>query len=215
MLPQLVSAGFQVLFHSPPGVLFTFPSRYYALSVAISYLALGGGPPCFPPDFSCPVVLWYQLCCLLFRVRGFHALWPGFPSRSTIYLKSLMLTHNPEEHAPRFGLFPFRSPLLRKSIIFFLFLRVLRCFTSPGPLLHTYVFSMWFWWFATSEFPHSDICGSMLTCSSPQLFAACHVLLRRMAPRHPPCALCSLIFFVAIFFNSKTKRLRLLLYVLL
>ena len=34
VLPQLVSAGFQVLFHSPPGVLFTFPSRYYALSVA-------------------------------------------------------------------------------------------------------------------------------------------------------------------------------------
>ena len=28
VLPQLVSAGFQVLFHSPPGVLFTFPSRY-------------------------------------------------------------------------------------------------------------------------------------------------------------------------------------------
>ena len=25
--------GFQVLFHSPPGVLFTFPSQYYALSV--------------------------------------------------------------------------------------------------------------------------------------------------------------------------------------
>ena len=33
VLPQLVSAGFQVLFHSPPGVLYTFPSRYYALSV--------------------------------------------------------------------------------------------------------------------------------------------------------------------------------------
>ena len=28
-LPLLVSIGFQVLFHSPPGVLFTFPSRYY------------------------------------------------------------------------------------------------------------------------------------------------------------------------------------------
>ena len=27
-LPQLVDTGFQVLFHSPPGVLFTFPSRY-------------------------------------------------------------------------------------------------------------------------------------------------------------------------------------------
>ena len=33
VLPQLVSAGFQVLFHSPPGVLFTVPSQYYALSV--------------------------------------------------------------------------------------------------------------------------------------------------------------------------------------
>ena len=33
VLLQLVSTGFQVLFHSPPGVLFTFPSRYYALSV--------------------------------------------------------------------------------------------------------------------------------------------------------------------------------------
>ncbi len=33
VLPQFVSTGFQVLFHSPPGVLFTFPSRYYALSV--------------------------------------------------------------------------------------------------------------------------------------------------------------------------------------
>ena len=32
-LPLLVSIRFQVLFHSPPGVLFTFPSRYYSLSV--------------------------------------------------------------------------------------------------------------------------------------------------------------------------------------
>ena len=29
----LVGTGFQVLFHSPPGVLFTFPSQYYTLSV--------------------------------------------------------------------------------------------------------------------------------------------------------------------------------------
>ena len=33
ILPQLVNTGFQVLFHSPPGVLFTFPSQYYSLSV--------------------------------------------------------------------------------------------------------------------------------------------------------------------------------------
>ena len=33
VLSVLVSSGFQVLFHSPPGVLFTFPSQYFALSV--------------------------------------------------------------------------------------------------------------------------------------------------------------------------------------
>ena len=43
-------------------------------------------------------------------------------------------------------------------------------------------------------FPHSEICGSMLACSSPQLIAAGHVLHRRMVPWHPPCALSSLIF---------------------
>ena len=38
-------------------------------------------------------------------------------------------------------------------------------------------------------FPHSDICGSRDICSSPQLFAAYHVFLRLLVPRHPPCAL--------------------------
>ena len=45
-------------------------------------------------------------------------------------------------------------------------------------------------------FPHSDICGSTLICSSPQLFAACHVLLRLPMPRHSPCALFRLNSFV-------------------
>ena len=57
-VPQLVNTGFQVLFHSPPGVLFTFPSQYYTLSVTEEYLALRGGPRSFPQGFSCPVVLW-------------------------------------------------------------------------------------------------------------------------------------------------------------
>ena len=56
-LRPLVSLRFQVLFHSPPGVLFTFPSRYYALSVAVVYLALESGLPGFKQDFSCPALL--------------------------------------------------------------------------------------------------------------------------------------------------------------
>ena len=40
-----------------------------------------------------------------------------------------------------------------------------------------------------ARFPHSEIHGSMLICSSPWLFAAYHVFLRLSVPRHPPCAL--------------------------
>ena len=38
-------------------------------------------------------------------------------------------------------------------------------------------------------FPHSEICGSKVTCTSPQLIAAYRVLLRLIWPRHPPYAL--------------------------
>ena len=38
-------------------------------------------------------------------------------------------------------------------------------------------------------FPHSDIRGSKLMCSSPRLFAAYHVFHRLPVPGHPPCAL--------------------------
>ena len=48
--------------------------------------------------------------------------------------------------------------------------------------------------FSLDEFPHSDICESMDICSSSQLFAAYHVLLRLLMPRHSPYALCSLTF---------------------
>src|ERR1044072_6837206 len=41
-------------------------------------------------------------------------------------------------------------------------------------------------------FPHSEISGSRVICTSPELIAAYHVLHRLHAPRHPPCALSSL-----------------------
>ena len=85
VLYLLVSSRFQVLFHSPPGVLFTFPSRYYSLSVTWSYLAFGDGPPFFRQDFSCPDVLRILLASSRFRLRGFHPLCLTFPGNSTIH----------------------------------------------------------------------------------------------------------------------------------
>ena len=82
VLSVLVGTGFQVLFHSPPGVLFTFPSQYFTLSVTREYLGLEGGPPGFPRDSSCPAVLWILLAVFTFRLSGYHALWPAFPYSS-------------------------------------------------------------------------------------------------------------------------------------
>ena len=48
--------------------------------------------------------------------------------------------------------------------------------------------------YCTAGFPHSDISGSTLICSSPKLFAAYHVLHRLLMPRHSPCALLRLTF---------------------
>ena len=79
VLPQFVNTGFQGLFHSPPGVLFTFPSQYYSLSVTKEYLALRGGPRLFPQGSTCLVVLWILLCNFSFRLRDFHPLWLVFP----------------------------------------------------------------------------------------------------------------------------------------
>ena len=115
VLPLLVNTGFQVLFLSPSGVLFTFPSRYYALSVNSKYLALGGGPPCFPQDFSCPAVLWYHLAILAFAYAAVTPFGPAF-QRSSAQLSSLVDGPQPQASVdPWFGLFPLRSPLLRAS----------------------------------------------------------------------------------------------------
>ena len=60
-LRPLVGTWFQVLFHSPPGVLFiTFAHATGSLSVAEEYLALDGGPPEFTPAFPRPALLGCQ-----------------------------------------------------------------------------------------------------------------------------------------------------------
>ena len=51
MLCLLVSIGFQVLFHSPPGVLFTFPSRYCSAIGHQVVFSLGGWSPLLPTRF--------------------------------------------------------------------------------------------------------------------------------------------------------------------
>ena len=131
VVPQLVNTGFQVLFHSPPGVLFTFPSQYYALSVTKEYLALGGGPPDFPQGSTCLAVLWIPLAGYRFLIQDFHPLWSDFPDCSDNESPHISWSVTPECTHSGLGSSDFARRYFRNRC-FFLFLRLLRCFSSPG-----------------------------------------------------------------------------------
>src|SRR5215469_8419544 len=132
MLLRLVSTRFQVLFHDPsPGCFSPFPHGTSPLSVTREYSGLGGGPPRFTRNFTGSVLLGNTPReAERFHLRDCHPLRPDFPDCSATPL----LYHSPlsrqrqldgpsTPHAQRlpaitrirFSLFPFRSPLLRKS----------------------------------------------------------------------------------------------------
>ena len=46
--------------------------------------------------------------------------------------------------------------------------------------------------------PHSDISGLSTACVYPELFAACHVLLRLSVPRHPSYALYNFTYVILV-----------------
>ena len=114
-LRPLVSNRFQVLFTPLTGVLFTFPSRYSSLSVDIVYLALRSGLRFFHTGF-------HVSGATLGTSRADRVLATGFSPSMTRHsnaspnLFSLTLRPVPQEDKSSwFGLFPFRSPLLRES----------------------------------------------------------------------------------------------------
>ena len=152
--------GFRFYFTPLTGVLFAFPSRYWFTIGQSGVFSLGGWSPHIQTGFhvSRPTHLSSMYA---FRLRGYHPLWLFFPEHSSKHIKT-------------FGLIRFRSPLLTESLRF-LFLRVLRCFSSPGLLLNVNIKMTGL---QPAGLPHSDICGSIRVCRSPQLFAAYHVLRR-------------------------------------
>ena len=123
-----------------------------------------------------------------------------FQTNSTRFKQSHVFSPNPRSvSSSSLGSSSFARHYSRNRF-FFLFLWVLRCFSSPRSLLIYYFTHIWInRVLPLFEFPHSDICGSIDICSSPQLIAACHVLLRFLVPRHPSYALSSLTFRFSFF----------------
>jgi hypothetical protein len=97
------------------GVFSPFPHGTGSLSVTEEYLALRSGLRRFTQNFTCSVLLRILPAASRFHLRGYHPLWLTFPGNSTIYSHTLWKSYNPDMHAYRFGLVPFRSPLLRES----------------------------------------------------------------------------------------------------
>ena len=208
-LPRLVGTRFQVLFHDPsPGCFSPFPHGTGSLSVTREYLGLGGGPPRFTRDFTGPVLLGntsgsrksfayggvtlyadafhtssatqaisYSLPDQQFRLDG-----PATP----VTQRLLAITRN------RFGLFPFRSPLLRESRLLSLPVgtEMFHFPTLPPPALCVQAGAMGH--YAQSGFPIRKSPDRCLVTDSPGLIAGSYVLHRLLVPRHPPCALINL-----------------------
>ena len=90
----------------------------------------------------------------------------------------------------------------------FLFLRVLRCFTSPGlprtTMNSSYVTAA----LPAVGFPIRTSTDQSLVGGSPWLFAATHVLHRLLKPRHPPHALSSLVTLDSSLPSSRSDGVR-------
>ena len=129
-----------------------------------------------------------------FPLRGCHTLWPRFPagSRSVRIGNSTYAVLQPRRVntsvwafpislAATFGISVIYFPAGTEMVHFPALAHTGLCIQPAVTRVHLV------------GFPHSDIPGSKPACGSPRLFAACHVLHRLLAPRHPPYALSSLI----------------------
>ena len=88
------------------------------------------------PSHKVPRVSWYsgfRSLSSLFRIRGFHPLWLAFPKPFYYISLSLLAVRTPECSHSGLGSFPF-ARRYSGNRSFFLFLWVLRCFSSPGSL---------------------------------------------------------------------------------
>ena len=138
-------------------------------------------------------VSWYSGSCSASFRFAYGALTlsgRSFQNRSAT-VRSHKCSPNPGVHALRFGLFPFRSPLLWKSHVVFSSSGYLDVSVHRVPFLTLWI-GVRIPEVCSGRFPHSEISGSMGICPSPKLFAAYHVFHRLLVPRHPPCALFSL-----------------------
>jgi hypothetical protein len=159
------------------GALFTFPSRYsstighqevfrltrWSWQIHTGFLeprATRAPSPGSPSNFAYPALTVYGTASQRLRLSD------GFITPRPVGRPAQKGPTTPNTQRPpaitraRFSLLRFRSPLLTESQFCFLFLRVLRCFTSPRYHQPPYTFRRRRHHMTGARFPHSDIPGS-------------------------------------------------------
>ena len=187
-LLQFGGARVQVLFHSPRGVLFTFPSRYWFAIGRRLVFSLGGWAPRIQAGFHVTRPTWdpgglgrgcahgaVTLCGGPFQALALAAP-PPSPGPAT-----------PPGRPGGLGIVRVRSPLLAESPLSSL-PPATEMFHFAGSRARRHMGSGGGAPLAGGGLPHSDTPGSKAACASPGLFAACRVLHRLPPPRHPPRA---------------------------
>ena len=128
--------GFRFSFTPRSGVLFTFPSRYWFAIGRRLVFSLGGWALRIQAGFHVSRPTWGDGGDgSALRRRGFHPLWRRFPAASARASLPVSRPRNPGGQARRFGLGPLSLAATHGIAFCFLFLRLLRCFTSPGSRL--------------------------------------------------------------------------------
>ena len=175
------------------GVLFTFPSRYwYAIGLSGVFSLTGWSrqirtgflvsrltqDTAMPDLASCTGLS--PAMAELSRTFHSHSLYNNAVLQPQHCIATALVWALPRSLATTGGI-----------IVYFLFLEVLRCFSS----LRLPPYLVWMTVLQTAGLSHSEIHGSKITCIYPRLIAACHVLHRLREPRHPPCALSYFFWF--------------------
>jgi hypothetical protein len=120
-----------------------------------------------------PIATYSGLCYLIttIPIRGFHPLRLDFPVYSSPINIKISQSYNPNDAATSLV---WASPISLATTLGITFV-----FSSYGyldvsvPRVRSFVVQL-----LCTGFPHSDTCGSLPIDESPQLFAACRVLLR-------------------------------------
>ena len=136
---MLVGSRFHVLFHSPPGVLFTFPSRYCFAIGHTGVFSLTRWSSLIHTEFHELRATRDTVRLVKFSITGLSPSMVQYSAASSNYYSPRYCPTTPSTVVDGLGWSLFARRYWGNRFCF-LFLGLLRCFSSPGLLVSSYIF---------------------------------------------------------------------------